>query len=139
MRVRQDLPVLFLLLMVTAGLFTMHTTGHAGLAGATSVHVTFGHHQQLSGAVASHLTPLLPRADALTTPPAEHTPGTLMAICVAILSSALTAVVALFMLHRRSASTTRPHWQAAPRPGIGRGPPLSRIGLLIADLSVART
>lgn len=142
MRVRPSLPALFLLFMVTAGLFAMHTTGHASLPGSSAAHMTLGHSQALSGTVARHL--MLPMgqppavAEVVSLPEGEPMPGMLMAACVAILCGALTAAFALFLLRRLGGSAVEPDWQETPGAQMSRGPPGVRIGLLIADLSVAR-
>jgi hypothetical protein len=134
-RLRRSAPLLMLLL-VTTGVFGMHTLGHAGsghVAGHPPVSMPVGvAHAMDDGCCGA------PAARAL----GGHAPGVPMsdptAICLAILCAALLAVV-VFPLRRNRQSGERRRDVAAAVSRTGRGPPgRPRLGLLIADLAVLR-
>ncbi len=130
-------PALLLLLLVTAGLFTMHTLGHAG------PHDPSMHSHEM---VAAGPMPAAP--DPIAAPHAQNQigdqapdgplPFESLAVCMAVLSTVVLLVIVALLFGRTSQwiiRLTRPVRRAVD---MVRGPPGSPIGLLIADLSVAR-
>jgi hypothetical protein len=131
-RASRSIPATLLLVAVTSGLFAMHTLGHAGAPG------TMPGHQATAPMHASHAGPSLPSVDL----PAPGGPGLMMGellVCLAILGG-----VVLFALTSRRARGGVPRRPAGPGwatwiASAVRGPPSSRIGLALADLSVLRS
>jgi len=135
MRVPRRLPLLLLLLAVTAGLFTMHTFGHSGPATglAHAPHAAAMAGMQDAGIVAATepMTVLVPGGPA-------QMPMDPMAVCLAVLCVSALIVAALTALRRAPTRAHMPAHLTAGFPASGRGPPTLRIGLQLADLSVLR-
>lgn len=139
-------PALLMLLLVLAGLFTMHTLGHFSTPGGTMAHNATSTvpadavaHSQAAEAVGSGSVGDVAVAYFATTLP--HQPpmpmGSAVA-CVAVLCGLIVWAMAAILT--RGLGTLAEPLRIAHRAVIDavRGPPIVPIGLSIADLSVAR-
>lgn len=131
-------PALLLLLLVTAGLFTMHTLGHSGPHDSAM-------HAHAMGATAP--PPAQPeiavdRSDGQTQTsdqgPGKPLPFGSLAVCMAVLGTLVVLVVAALLSAGIACWTARLTQLSRRVTGMVRGPPVMPIGLLVADLSVAR-
>jgi len=127
-----------LLLAVTAGLFAMHTLGHAGMpaADAMPVHGDVRASEPMRMAASSVSLPAIFAVDLPT--PGDMPMGAL-AMCVAILGGLGVLAVLSFLARRR-----RNLWRPAGSGAVARfaeavrGPPGTCLGLALAELSVLR-
>jgi hypothetical protein len=120
----------------------MHTIGHPSESGPGMT----GHGAAMTGHGATSMPPA-DRAEAGDAGPARgwqaYDPGERMVmdprdVCVAVLVSGLLLLLAALLTWvRRAPSGQRPATTARLR--SGRGPPVPRLGLRLADLSVWRT
>ena len=133
-------PALLLLLLVTVGLFTMHTLGHAG-PHDPSMH---SHSWALAASSASsaHAQPDMTSDDRgqkqAGESPDRPLPFGSLAVCMAVLATLVVLVIAALLINRAAGWTPRLARLARQAADMVRGPPGVPIGLLIADLSVAR-
>lgn len=131
-------PALLLLLLVTAGLFTMHTLGHAG-PHDSSMH---SHAWTLAPSSAHALPDMTSehrgQTQAGDQAPDKPLPFGSLAVCMAVLATLVLLVVAFLLTCRTAGWIARLNRLVRRRADMVRGPPALPIGLLIADLSVAR-
>lgn len=116
---------LTMIILVIAGLFTMHTIGHLGI------------HDAIPATHQAHKTAPDPAAAPVSNDPGF--PIAPLALCVAVLLAMITLAFGIALLARL---TPRDLLRKLGGDGVltaGRGPPAPRIGLRIADLSVLRT
>jgi hypothetical protein len=120
MRIWRTSPALFMLLLVTFGLFLMHTLGHSRPA-----------HQMSMDHSATTLT-------IVANPPAERDApmGDVAALCVAILATFIVIALAVAFIGRCGRRDDRPGRSAGGILDAVRGPPKTPIGLTLADLSM---
>ena len=140
MRASRSVPALLLLVMVTAGLFAMHTLGHSGAAAAP-----MAHRSDLSMAMSMAssdmgMLDLSPVSVQLGRAPSDPgMPMGVLALCMAILGG-VTVLVLISVLARRLPAWRPSDGRRTARIGVVvRGPPGTRMGLTLADLSVFRT
>lgn len=108
---------MLLLLLVTAGLFTMHTMGHSFPAG----------HRMIEA-----------HSVAITVPATPMSPMDATDLCVAILVGVAVVLVAVVILHRMRSEANQRHPARVNLDRPGRGPPIVQIGLTITNLSEMR-
>jgi len=130
-------PAFLLLLLVTAGLFAMHTLGHGA--------------EHASPMPAHAMTVAPPRADldmvaaghgdssqATDRTPSQPLPFGSLAVCMAVLCTFAMLVLGVHLSRRLPSLTVQINQLIRPVTDMVRGPPGIPIGLLVADLSVAR-
>jgi hypothetical protein len=130
-------PALLLLLLVTSGLFTMHTLGHAG-PHDPSMHS----HAWALAPWSAHTQPDMTaerrgQTQAGDQAPDKPLPFGSLAVCMAVLATLVLLAVAVLLTGRAAGWIARLHRLLRRRTDMVRGPPALPIGLLIADLSVA--
>ena len=132
MRVSRSGPALLLFLLVTAGLFTMHTLGHSGTSEPGPMH----HAPDMVAPMG--MEPAGP--DGATFGPSWPDPAMpmgFMVLCVAILCG-VTALAVIAVVARRRRVRPPAGRCAGPIESVVRGPPIIPVGLVIADRSVLR-
>jgi hypothetical protein len=130
-------PALLLLLLVTAGLFTMHTLGHSG-----------PHDSAMHAHAMAPAPPPVPsnmaakhsdgQAQASDQGPEKPLPFGSLAVCMAVLGTLVVLVIAALLSKGIACWTARLTPLTRRVMDMVRGPPGVPIGLLVADLSVAR-
>lgn len=131
-------PAFVLLLLVTGGLFTMHTLGHfAGHASPMSAHsitvATHGAEPRMAAADYGH------PSQAANQTPGKPLPFGSLAVCLAVLCTFAVLVLAALLSKRIPAWTAQITLLIRRVTDMVRGPPGIPIGLKVADLSVARS
>ncbi|NUO59138.1 MAG: hypothetical protein HOV78_20955 [Hamadaea sp.] len=148
MRAQRSGPLLLLLLLLAAGVAGMHTLGHAS-------HATT-HSPGMSAHVSAHVSAVVSAGSGMSAESwGEIRPGTVIrwesgsghhgpmtdptVMCLAVLGGVALIAFALILLFRKAAAArVRPTQPPARGNNLGRGPPRTPVGLLLADLSVLR-
>ncbi len=129
-------PALLMLLLVTAGLFTMHTLGHFTMPathGAGPAAMPGTHSAKPAAMPADQQTQAAPAPDEPNLPMGS------MMMCVAILCALTVLAVAALLMSRLPTQSLLAQLSLHRVIDAVRGPPASPIGLTLTNLSVLRT